>query len=246
MPLINYQQSNKIRSPGLWWPELIHGTLVKRYNRFLADVKLLSGEKVTAHCPNSGTMKECSQPGRPVYLSFHDNPKRKLKYTWEMIKMPTSLVGVNTMIPNRLVKKSIQEGRVEQLNDYENIKSEIKVSDGSRLDLLLTKGENEKCFVEIKNCTLVKDNIAYFPDAVTARGRRHLVELQKLLSKGNRCAMFFLVQRMDAKTFTTADHIDPAYGKEFRKAKNSGVEVIVYDVVMDLNKIILGKKIPLA
>jgi len=159
--------------------------------------------------------------------------------------MPTSLVGVNTMIPNRLVKKSIQEGRVEQLNDYENIKSEIKVSDGSRLDLLLTKGENEKCFVEIKNCTLVKDNIAYFPDAVTARGRRHLVELQKLVSKGNRCAMFFLVQRMDAKTFTTADPIDPAYGKEFRKAKNSGVEVIVYDVVIDLDKIILGKKISL-
>jgi sugar fermentation stimulation protein A len=245
MPLINYQHSNKISSPGLRWPELIHGTLVKRYNRFLADVKLSSGEKVTAHCPNSGTMKECSQPGRPVYLSFHDNPKRKLKYTWEMIKMPTSLVGVNTMIPNRLVKKSIREGRVDQLKDYENIKSEIKVSDGSRLDLLLTKGENEKCFVEIKNCTLVKDNIAYFPDAVTARGRRHLVELQKLVSKGNRCAMFFLVQRMDAKTFTTADHIDPAYGKEFRKAKNRGVEVIVYDVFMDLNKITLGKKIPL-
>jgi sugar fermentation stimulation protein A len=240
------KRKNQISSPGLSWPELIHGTLVKRYNRFLADVKLLSGEKVTAHCPNSGTMKECSQPGRPVYLSFHDNPKRKLKYTWEMIKMPTSLVGVNTMIPNRLVKKSIQEERVEQLKDYENIKSEIKVSDGSRLDLLLTKGENEKCFVEIKNCTLVKDNIAYFPDAVTARGRKHLIELQKLVSKGNRCAMFFLVQRMDAKTFTTADHIDPAYGKEFRKAKNSGVEVMVYDVVIDLDKIILGKKIPLA
>lgn len=245
MPLINYQQSKKISSPGLWWPELIHGTLVKRYNRFLADVKLLSGEVVTAHCPNSGTMKECSQPGRPVYLSFHDNPKRKLKYTWEMIKMPTSLVGVNTMVPNRLVKKSIEEGRVKQLKDYENIKSEVKVPGGSRLDLLLTKGENEKCFVEIKNCTLVKDGIAYFPDAVTARGRKHLLELQNLVSKGSRCVMFFLVQRMDAKTFTTADHIDPAYGKEFRKAKNSGVEVMVYDVVMDLNKIILGKKIPL-
>jgi len=108
------------------------------------------------------------------------------------------------------------------------------VPGGSRLDLLLTKGKNEKCFVEIKNCTLVKDGIAYFPDAVTARGRKHLVELQKLISKGNRCGMFFLVQRMDAKAFTTADHIDPEYGKEFRKAKNSGVEVIVYDVVMDL------------
>ena len=245
MPLINDQQSNKSSTPGLLWPELIHGTLVKRYNRFLADVKIANDEIVTAHCPNSGTMKECSQPGRPVYLSFHDNPKRKLKYTWEMIKMPTSLVGVNTMVPNRLVKKSIQEGRVKELKDFENIKSEVKVPGGSRLDLLLTTGENEKCFIEIKNCTLVQDGMAYFPDAVTTRGRKHLVELQKLVSKGHRCAMFFLVQRMDAKTFTTADHIDPAYGKEFRKAKKSGVQVMIYDVVMDLKKIILGKKIPL-
>jgi sugar fermentation stimulation protein A len=232
-------------SHGLMWPELIHGTLVKRYKRFLADVTLTSGEVVTAHCPNSGTMKACSQPGRPVYLSSHNNPKRKLKYTWEMINMPTSLVGVNTLVPNKLVKKSIEEGRVRQLRGYNNIKSEVNVPGGSRLDLLLTKGENEKCFVEIKNCTLVKDGIAYFPDAVTARGRKHLVELQKLVLKENRCAMFFLVQRMDATAFTTADFIDPAYGKEFRKAKNNGVEVMVYDVVMDLNKIILGKKIPL-
>ena len=235
----------KKTSHGLLWPELIQGTLIKRYHRFLADVKLTNGQLVTAHCPNSGTMKECSQPGRPVYLSFHDNPKRKLKYTWEMIDMPTSLVGVNTMVPNRLVKKSIEEGQVEQLKNYENIKSEVKVPGGSRLDLLLIKGENEKCFVEIKNCTLLIDGIAYFPDAVTARGRKHLVELQNLVLKGNRCAVFFLIQRMDAKAFATADHIDPAYGKEFRKAKNNGVEVIVYDVVLDLNKIILGKKIPL-
>jgi sugar fermentation stimulation protein A len=235
----------KKTSHGLLWPELIHGTLIKRYHRFLADVKLTTGRVVTAHCPNSGTMKACSQPGRPVYLSFHDNPKRKLKYTWEMINMPTSLVGVNTLIPNRLVKKSIEEQRVDQLKNYENIKSEVKVPGGSRLDLLLIKGKNEKCFVEIKNCTLVKNGIAYFPDAVTARGRKHLVELQNLVLKGNRCAVFFLIQRMDAKAFATADHIDPAYGKEFRKAKKNGVEVIVYDVVLDLNKIILGKKIPL-
>ena len=235
----------KKTSRGLLWPELIHGILIKRYHRFLADVTLTGGQVVTAHCPNSGSMKACSQPGRPVYLSFHDNPKRKLKYTWEMIKMPTSLVGVNTLVPNRLVKKSIEEERIRQLRGYNHIKSEAKVPGGSRLDLLLTKGENEKCFVEIKNCTLVKDGIAYFPDAVTARGRKHLVELQKFVLKGNRCAMFFLVQRMDATAFTTADHIDPAYGKEFRKAKNNGVEVIVYDVVIDLNKIILGKKIPL-
>ena len=231
-------------SKGLLWPELTPGTLVKRYKRFLADVRLNNGDLVTAHCANSGTMKECSEPGRPVYLSFHDNPKRKLKYTWEMIKMPTSLVGVNTLVPNRLVKKSIEDGLVEQLKGYENVKAEVKVSDRSRLDLLLTKGEEEKCFVEIKNCTLVKEEIACFPDAVTTRGRKHLVELQKLVKEGNRGIIFFLVQRMDAKAFSSADHIDPEYGKELRKAQNNGVEIIVYDVVIDLKRIVLGKKIP--
>ena len=231
-------------SQGLLWPELTPGTLVKRYKRFLADVKLKSGDLVTAHCSNSGSKKECSEPGRPVYLSFHDNPKRKLKYTWEMIKMPISLVGVNTMVPNRLVKKSIEDGLVEQLKGYENVKSEVKVSGTSRLDLMLTKGDKEKCFVEIKNCTLIADGIAYFPDAVTTRGRKHLVELQRLAKDGNRSIIFFLVQRMDAKAFSSADHIDSEYGKELRKAKNNGVEIVVYDVVIDLKKIVLGKKIP--
>ena len=231
-------------SIGLLWPELTPGTLVKRYKRFLADVRLNSGDLVTAHCANSGTMKECSEPGRQVYLSLHDNPKRKLKYTWEMIKMPTSLVGVNTLVPNRLVKKSIEDGLVEQLKGYENVKAEVKVSDRSRLDLLLTNGEEEKCFVEIKNCSLVKEEIAYFPDAVTTRGRKHLVELQKLVKEGNRGIIFFLVQRMDAKAFSSADHIDPEYGQELRKAKRNGVEIIVYDVVIDLKRIVLGKKIP--
>jgi sugar fermentation stimulation protein A len=229
---------------GLLWPKLTPGILVKRYKRFLADVRLNSGDLVTAHCANSGSMKECAEPGRPVYLSFHHNPKRKLKYTWEIIKMPTSLVGVNTMVPNRLVKKSIENGLVEQLRGYENVKAEVKVSDKSRLDLMLTKDGKEKCFVEIKNCTLVKDGMASFPDAVTTRGQKHLVELQRLAKEGNRSIIFFLVQRMDANAFSPADHIDPAYGKELRKAITNGVEILVYDVIIDLNQIVLGKKVP--
>ncbi|MBT8358915.1 MAG: DNA/RNA nuclease SfsA [Deltaproteobacteria bacterium] len=232
------------KSSGLLWPKLTPGILVKRYNRFLADVKLNSGELVTAHCANSGTMKECSEPGRPVYLSFHDNPKRKLKYTWEMIEMPTSLVGVNTLVPNKLVKKSIENGLVKQLKGYDDVKAEVKVSDSSRLDLMLTKQDGKNCFVEIKNCTLVKEEIAYFPDAVTTRGQKHLVELQRLVKEGNRSIIFFLVQRMDAKSFSPADDIDPEYGKKLRKAKTNGVEVIIYDVIIDLNQIVLGKKIP--
>jgi sugar fermentation stimulation protein A len=216
---------------------------MKRHKRFLADVKLRNGHIVTAHCPNSGSMAECSEPGRTVYLSRHNNPKRKLKYTWEMIDMPTSLVGVNTMVPNRLVKASIEAGRVKGLSKYENVKSEVKYGENSRIDLLLAK-EDEDCFVEIKNCTLVEKGIAYFPDAVTSRGLKHLFELQNEVRNGNRSVMFYLVQRMDAKLFRPADHIDSAYGKELRKAAKNGVEIFVYDVGIDIKGIQLNRPLP--
>jgi sugar fermentation stimulation protein A len=229
---------------GLSWPALIPGTLIKRYKRFLVDVKLDSGRVVTAHCANTGTMLECCTPGRTVYLSYHDNPKRKLKYSWEIITMPASLVGINTLVPNRLILKSIRQGLIEELDGYDNIKAEVNTVNGSRIDLLLTKGESERCFVEIKNCTLVKDGVAYFPDAVTSRGLKHLVGLQKLASEGCRCLMFYLIQRMDAKIFKPADHIDSAYGHELRQASENGIEILVYDVIIDLERIILGKRIP--
>ncbi len=230
--------------PGLPWPDLIQGTLIRRYKRFLADVRLKNNRIVTAHCPNSGAMTECATPGQPVYLSSHDNPKRKLKYTWEIIEMPTSLVGVNTLVPNRLIKKSIEQDAIQELKGYDVIKAEIKAGQGSRLDLLLTKEGKAPCFVEIKNCTLVTDGIACFPDAVTSRGLKHLVELQRLVREGNRCVMFYLVQRMDANVFRPADKIDPAYGNELRRAKKNRVEIIVYDVSLDLEQIVIGNKLP--
>lgn len=229
---------------GLPWPELFSGTLIKRYKRFLADVRLDDGSLVTAHCANSGTMKACSQPGRRVYLSYHHNPKRKLKYTWQIIDMPDSLVGVNTMVPNRLVKQSIQDGLVRELNGYDRVIAEVKTNEGSRLDFMLEKKNGVNCFVEVKNCTLVEDRVARFPDAVTTRGRKHLVELQRLATEGNRSVMFFLVQRMDADTFRPADHIDPSYGQELRKAHHNGVEILVYDVSIDLRAIRLNRNIP--
>ena len=232
------------KSKGLSWPTLIPGTLIKRYKRFLADVTLDTGEVVTAHCANSGAMKACAAPGRRVFLSYHDNPKRKLKYTWELIEMPTSLVGVNTNVPNRLVRKSIEEGLVDEVAGYDTIRAEVNTGNGSRLDLLLEKGEDEQCYIEVKNCTLVTDTIACFPDAVTTRGRKHLVELQRLVSEGHRCAMFYLIQRMDARLFKSADHIDPLYGNELRCAQKNGVEIIVYDTVITYEKIILGNKVP--
>lgn len=234
---------------GLVLPKLIPGKLIKRYKRFLADVELDSGDIVTAHCPNTGTMKACSEPGRNVYLSFHDNPKRKYKYTWEIIKMPTSLVGVNTLLPNRLVYHSIKAGRLETFAKYNEVRAEVKVGEKHRLDLMLSKnGPNpcypDPCYIEIKNCSLVEGKTACFPDAVTVRGRNHLIELQRLAASGCRAVIFFLVNRMDAEIFKPADHIDPEYGKELRKARDNGIEIMVYDVSIDLKKISLRNSIP--
>lgn len=210
----------------------------------MADVKLETGEVVTAHCPNSGSMRACSEPGRPVYLSYHDRPARKLKYTWEIIDMPTSLVGVNTQVPNRLVAESIAAGMITDLDGYDSISREVKTANRSRLDILLSRGDTDRCYVEVKNCTLVEDGVAYFPDAVTARGLKHLSELCALVSSGNRCAMFYLVQRMDAEIFQPADHIDPEYGRELRRVEALGVEIMVYDVHIDLKTISVNRRLP--
>ncbi len=238
------RSKKQTRSVAITWPQLFAGTLIKRYKRFLADVELESGETVTAHCPNTGSMQECSQTGRPVYLSFHDNPKRKLKYTWELIEMPTSLVGVNTLMPNRLVARSIEAAYIKELRGYDGIRREVNIGNHSRIDLLLLKGENRHCYIEIKNCTLVTDGVARFPDAVTVRGQKHLKELQRLAASGNRCVMFYFIQRMDAGVFKPADHIDAAYGKALRQAVDNGVEVLVYDAHIDLNGISLRNKVP--
>ncbi|MBW2065476.1 MAG: DNA/RNA nuclease SfsA [Deltaproteobacteria bacterium] len=227
----------------LKWPKLVPGTLLRRYQRFKADVRLRNGHVVTALCPNTGSMLGCSEPGTVVYLSRHDRAERKLKYTWEMIHMPGSLVGVNTTVPNELVKQTIKQGGIEELQGFESIRTEVGYGRTSRIDILLEKGE-EKCFVEIKNCTLAERGIAYFPDAVTTRGLKHLVELQKQVAEGHRSVMFYLVQRMDAKKFRPADHIDEAYGQELRKAFFRGVEILVYDVNLDLEGISLRSRLP--
>ncbi|MDY7033738.1 MAG: DNA/RNA nuclease SfsA [Thermodesulfobacteriota bacterium] len=213
----------------LKWPRLIEGILIKRYKRFMADVKLKNGHVVTAHCPNSGSMLECSEAGRTVYLSRSDNPKRRLRYTWELIEMPTSLVGVNTLVPNRLVKAAIKAGMIPMLSDFDTIRSEVKYGDHSRIDILLERGE-DRVFVEIKNCTLINDGIAYFPDAVTLRGLKHLKELQNQVRLGYQSVIFYLIQRMDASLFRPADYIDPDYGNELRKAIQNGVQIAAWDI----------------
>ena len=227
----------------LTWPKLIPGILLQRYKRFLADVQLESGKIDTAHCPNTGSMQGCCKPGRPVYLSRHDNPKRKLKYTWELIAMPASLVGINTLVPNRLVFESITAGLIPELSGYETVRREVRIGDHSRIDLMLTDTRNGRCYVEIKNCTLVSDGIAYFPDAPTARGLKHLNELIELAASGFRTVMFYFIQRMDASVFKPADHIDPKYSQQLRRAAEHGIELLAYDVLIDLKRIRLNRRL---
>jgi len=161
-----------------------------------------------------------------------------------MIEMESSLVGVNTLVPNRLVKQTLIEGKIEALAGYEKVTSEVKCSPHSRLDLALDNSDSSRCFIEVKNCTLVDDGVAYFPDAKTERGLKHLVELQEQVRFGNRGVIFFLIQRMDTSTFRPADHIDGAYGRELRKAASNGVEVMAYDVLITPERIVLNRSIP--
>jgi sugar fermentation stimulation protein A len=229
---------------GLAWPPLTAGTLIKRYKRFLADVELDDGRIVTAHCPNTGSMQSCSEPGRRVYLSAHDNPKRKYPYTWELIMMPDSLVGINTLVPNRLVKHTVSQEGIPELAGYDEVYSEVRVGENTRVDLMLSGPGKAKCYVEIKNCTLVSDKIACFPDAVTARGLKHLQELSRQVGPHTRSVIFLFIQRMDADAFQPADAIDPAYGRGLRQAIAEGVELLAYDVHIDLEGIRLRHALP--
>lgn len=217
--------SERIVKESVELPELYRGVLVKRYKRFLVDVKMDDGALVTAHCNNTGSMKGCSEPGSRVWLSYHDNPRRKHKYSWELVETRECLVGINTLLPNTLVARSIEAGVVPALAGYDSLRREVTVEKGTRLDMVLYKDGTPPCNVEVKNCTLVRDGVAAFPDAVTERGRKHLFALAALREQGERAVIFFLIQRPDAVRFTPADDIDPAYGKTLREVAAMGVEI---------------------
>ncbi|MCM2284234.1 MAG: DNA/RNA nuclease SfsA [Desulfobacula sp.] len=237
-----------MKDEGFILPPLVPGTLVKRYKRFLADVVLETGEMVTVHCPNSGSMKGCALPGSRVFLSQSDNPGRKYRHTWELIEVPGTLVGINTQVPNKLVKRAVEKGLISELSGYGRVSAEVKTSAHTRLDLVLEQGEGlesrEDCYVEIKNCTLVEEGRAMFPDAVTERGQKHLQELEHLVSLGHRGVIFFLIQRMDAASFSPADKIDKAYGEKLRKAVQNGVEIVTRDTVITTERIKIGRALP--
>jgi sugar fermentation stimulation protein A len=206
---------------------LILATLIRRYQRFLADVRLADGREVTVHCPNPGRMDGCREPGSRVLLSDSHNPRRKLRYTWELVWAGTTWVGVNTHRPNAVMREAIEEGAIPELAGYPAVRSEVAYGARSRVDLLLEDGAR-RCYVEVKNVTLAEAGVAMFPDAVTARGLTHLRELAARVAAGDRAAMAYLVNREDCHAFRPAGHIDPSYAVGLREAAAQGVEVLVY------------------
>lgn len=222
---------------------LFQGTLIRRYKRFLADVELEGGETVTVHCPNSGSMMGCAIPGSKVLLSRSEKPGRKYPYTWELVNVDGLWVGINTGLPNRLTAEAISGGIVKELRGYESIRPEIRYGKDSRIDLLLS-GDKGLCYVEVKNVTLVEGGVAHFPDAQTARGRKHLQELMREVRNGNRGVIFFVVQRADASALSPADGIDPEYGRLLRTAVESGVEALAYRAHVTPEEIYLERPLP--
>ena len=214
-------------------PPLIKAHLIKRYKRFLADIVLEDGSTSVAHCANTGSMLGLSAPDSTIYLSPNTNPKAKLDYRWELIDVSSSLVGINTSRANAIVEEAIEENRIAELEGYNSLKREVKYGDNSRIDILLSDPANDKtsakCYVEIKSVTLERCSQARFPDAVTKRGAKHLIELEQMVKEGHRAVMLFLIQRSDCTSFSVAEDIDPTYAETLSAANKAGVEVLVYD-----------------
>jgi len=222
---------------------LIEGKLIRRYQRFLADVELLDGSVVTAHTPNTGSMRGCAIPGSRVLLSLSGNPDRKYRHSWELVQADGVWVGINTLLPNRLVKEGIENGTIAELAGYQSIRPEVRYGKDSRIDLLLS-GAQGSCYVEVKNVTLVEDGCALFPDAVSARGQKHLRDLMEVVRQGGRSVNFFVVQRGDGERVLPADAIDPGYGRQLREAAQAGVELLAYRAQVSTGEIVLTQRLP--
>ncbi|MDD9894961.1 MAG: DNA/RNA nuclease SfsA [Gammaproteobacteria bacterium] len=234
----------KLESP------LKSGILLQRYKRFLADVKLSSSDVITIHCPNTGSMKNCKEPGSKVWYTTSENKKRKYPHTWQFIEVnENDLVGINTSLSNKLVVEAIQSGIINELQNYQQLKTEVPYGDqNSRIDVLLSDGDEDLCFVEVKNVSLgMEAGLGLFPDAVTTRGQKHLEELMLMKKSGARAVLFFCVQHTGIEQVSPADDIDPAYGSLLREAIDKGVEVIAYGTEINLKKstVTLNKIIPI-
>ena len=231
--------------------KLQKGTLVKRYKRFLADVELENGDLITAHCANPGAMLGLKEPGQTVWLSPATNPKRKLKFSWELVELKEkkTLVGINTSHPNKLVEEAIQNGTITQLQNYQSLKREVKYGQNSRIDLLLSNHKQkpeQHCYVEVKNAHLLREQgRAEFPDSITSRGTKHLNELSTMVDEGHRAVLIYCIQRPDAESFSLAQDIDPTYATSFANAIENGVEAYAYSCQITPKEITITQQIPI-
>lgn len=229
---------------------LVRGRLVQRYKRFLADVTLDSGETITASCPNTGSMRGLTAPGSIVWLAENDSPTRKYRHTWELIEDSISgsptLVGIDSSLPNRIAAEAITAQQIASLSGYARMKAEQKYGVSSRIDLLLDDDVKGRAYVEVKNVHLSRrPGVAEFPDSVTERGAKHLVELAAMVREGHRAVMLYLVQRADAESFSIAADIDKAYAAGLVAAKAAGVEAIACRCRVSPDEIVIEREIPI-
>lgn len=230
-----------MRFPG----ELVRGTLLRRYKRFLADVQFEDGSEITVHCPNTGAMSGCAISGSAVWLSRSDNPKRKYSYTWELVDTPQGLACIHSALANKVVGEALRAGQIPELSDLPNIKSEVRAGERkSRLDFALDDGQ-QTCMLEVKCVTLgLAEGGGAFPDAVSDRARRHIDTLVELKGKGNRAVLFFCVFHSGIQWVQPATHIDPAYAEALTDALTKGVEVLAYNCKISPQELILNCRLP--
>lgn len=223
---------------------LIPARLLRRYKRFLADAELEDGREITAHIANPGAMLGHKEPGLKIWLEPNNNPKRKLKFAWRLVEDAAgAFTGVDTSLPNRIVKEALQARKIPELKNYATFRSEVKYGENSRIDFLLSE-EDTEIYLEVKSVTLMRQaGLAEFPDSVTKRGAKHLDELADMVKQGHRAIMFYLVQRTDARSVTLAQDIDPTYAEAFDRAMDTGVEVLAYDCDITPKSITLGRRL---
>lgn len=229
-------------------PALTNGIILDRYKRFFADIELEDGTLVTAHCPNTGSMRGCWEPGARVQISHSDNPRRKLAWTLERVDMGQGWLGVNTHRTNPVVVEGILHGRIQGLSGYKTLQTEVTCDhegERSRLDIFLSEGPGADAYVEVKNVTLLDGNAVSFPDAVTSRGLKHLKTLHWLLKQGYRAVMLFAVNRPGGDHFEPADETDPAYGQALREVAAAGVELIAVRIKHTRDGMEIGEEIPI-
>jgi sugar fermentation stimulation protein A len=223
---------------------IVEGRFVRRYKRFFADIELEGGALVTAHCPNTGSLLGCLEPGARAILRDMGTEGRKLRYVFQAIQIGKTLVNVDTSLPNRAVFEAVSKGELAPLRGYASVQREVKYGVNSRIDLLLTKANGARCYVEVKNTTLARGKTAHFPDAVTERGKKHLEELTRMVEQGHRAVQLFFVSRNDVTRFAPADDIDPEYARALRKAAERGVEVLAYRTQVATDRLTIAGPVP--